>query len=1072
MGRPDAPAEAESDPTSGSDEDEALVRVLDEYIADLEAGRPADAASLLAKHSSIAQRLRVCLSGLNLLGEAVPALAPTAPNLGPEFGDYRIIREVGRGGMGIVYEAVQISLDRRVALKILPFAAGLDPRQLQRFKHEALAASHLHHEHIVPVYAVGCEGGVHFYTMQFIEGTSLAGIAATQRSADDGAHVRAMAQFAWQAAEALDHAHQVGVVHRDIKPANLLVDNRGHLWVTDFGLASVQGGEGLTVSGDILGTLRYMSPEQASARRGVVDHRTDIYALGVTLYELLTSRPAFSGQDRQELLARLAQDEPTPPRRLNQAVPTELETVVLKAMAKAPEERYTTAKSLAEDLHRVLHGEPVQARRPGPLARLARWGRRNRRLVAAATALVLLAAIGLGVSTALIWQALRSAEKQRSLSEERELTGRRYLYSANMHMALDDWDQGHAARALGLLEAQRPAPNLEDLRGFEWYHLWGLCHRGLRATFSGHTGPVLAVAVAADGSVIASGGEDGTVRLWDPTTGRLRATLQAQGGEIKGLAVSPDGRRLAAACSDNTVRLWDLTTDNPPATLAGHAGIVMAVTFSRDGRTLVSCAADGTVRVWDGENGQSRAILKGHNGALTGVALSPNGSTLASGGHDKTVRLWDLTAPNPVPHTLGEHRSYVLCLAFAPDGRTLLSGSEDGVVQLWNVAGRTAWASLRRHTGAVASANFSADGQRVASVSWDGSLKVWDTDSGDVAFQLGHPGRAFAVAFVPGSQTLVTGCDDGAVRLWDANPPEEPLTLRGHVGSARSVAFSPSGGMLASGGADGTVRLWDWAKGREPLALGKHSDRVMAVVFTPDGARLISAAVDGTVRLWDPATRSDLGPFEQAGHHVWSLAISPDGKILAAAGYTDQTVTLWDIATQRKRATLTGHTDRVWGVDFSPDGRTVASTSNDRTVRLWDVATAQERGRIDLPEQWVFAVAFAPSGDALATGSGEGTVRLWDLATLTECVSFRGHPASVRCLAFLPDGKTLASGSDDCTVKLWGVATGQERATLRGPLFPVWSLAVSPNGKAVGVGAGDGAITIWRAASGPETEPK
>jgi serine/threonine protein kinase len=375
---------------------------------------------------------------------------PTAAEgVATALGDFHLVREVGRGGMGIVYEAVQLSLGRRVALKVLPFAATLDPKQLQRFKNEAQAAAHLHHPNIVPVFGVGCERAVHFYAMQFIEGRTLAdvirdlrreaglperfeqepapedeprtvtapamparppaastvnqavGARTTERNSPDKSFFRSVAAKGIQAAEALEHAHQFGIIHRDIKPANLLIDSRGHLWITDFGVARCSA-DGMTLTGDIVGTLRYMSPEQTMARRGLVDHRTDIYALGATLYELLTLRPIFTASDRQELLRQVLCEDPIPPRRLRPAVPRDLETIILKALAKAPEERYATAQELADDLRRFLDDRPVLARRPTPLERAAKWARRQRRLLIGAVALLLVAVVGLTISMVLI----------------------------------------------------------------------------------------------------------------------------------------------------------------------------------------------------------------------------------------------------------------------------------------------------------------------------------------------------------------------------------------------------------------------------------------------------------------------------------------------------------------------------------------------------------------------------------------------------------------------------------------------------------------------------------------------
>jgi serine/threonine protein kinase len=388
--------------------------VFEGYLAEIEAGREADPGRLLADHPAIAERLRAFLNVLHLSepwrGE--PESDPAAPGGADDcgtLGDFRIVREVGRGGMGIVYEAEQLPLGRRVALKVLPAAAALDPRRRQRFQVEAHAAALLHHEHIVPVFGCGCEQGVPYFAMPFIDGRSLADLIEDRRAGrSDPAAVRQAARFGLQAAEALEHAHSLGVIHRDIKPSNLLVDARGHLWVADFGLARIAADDaGLTGTGDLVGTLRYMSPEQVRGDGAGVDARADLYALGATLYELLTLRPAFAVQGRSELIDRIVHVEPVPLRRLDPSIPRDLETIVLKAMAKEPLARYGSARELGDDLGRFLADRPIRARRPGPLERAGRWSRRHRAPVATAVGVLVLA---LSVSTTLLWQAKRRTD--------------------------------------------------------------------------------------------------------------------------------------------------------------------------------------------------------------------------------------------------------------------------------------------------------------------------------------------------------------------------------------------------------------------------------------------------------------------------------------------------------------------------------------------------------------------------------------------------------------------------------------------------------------------------------------
>jgi serine/threonine protein kinase len=464
----------EPNPADVAAEGSRVTAALKEYLTALEAGQKPDRHAFAATHPDIAAELAACLDGLEFIQGAASRLNASeaaSPSLDAEFnlaaplGDFQILREVGRGGMGVVYEALQLSLGRRVALKVLPFASTLDAKHLQRFKNEAHAAAQLHHTNIVPVFYVGCERGVHFYAMQYIDGQSLAAVIAelrgavqppeagndptgpylpesatdtpasarlsTEQSVRGRAHFQAVARLGVQAAEALEHAHQLGVVHRDIKPANLLVDARGHLWIADFGLAHCQGDAAMTMTGDLVGTLRYMSPEQALAQRVTIDHRTDIYSLGATLYELLTLEPACNGRDRQELLRQIAFEEPRLPTSYNKAIPAELETILLKAMEKNPAERYATAQELADDLEHFLRDEPIRAKRPTLIQRARRWARRHQSVVWSAIICLVLSSVVLAGAAGWIMRdraAHRNATEQEvslAMKEAKELQEQR-----------------------------------------------------------------------------------------------------------------------------------------------------------------------------------------------------------------------------------------------------------------------------------------------------------------------------------------------------------------------------------------------------------------------------------------------------------------------------------------------------------------------------------------------------------------------------------------------------------------------------------------------------------------------
>src|SRR5262245_7782848 len=560
--------------------DPAFDLLVDDLIARLQAGEAPDWLALAREHPEYVGRLRSMAQALEALGDLSrsgdSALSGVASLLGAEdfvpgvLGDFRLLREVGRGGMGVVYEAEQVSLNRPVALKALPLAATMNPRQLERFRHEARAAALLHHPHIVPVYGVGCERGVHYYAMQLIEGCSLAAVIDALRDADpDGkepgndpttpyipgddvaptrpiaalntvphrrgrAHFRRVAELVAQAADALEYAHGMGVVHRDVKPANLLLDAGGNVWVTDFGLARLGEGPGLTVSGDLLGTLRYMSPEQALARHGLVDHRTDVYSLGATLYELLTLSPAVDGVSKQEVLHRLAFEEPVAPRKLDKLVPAELETVTLKALAKNPGERYTTAQELADDLRRWLDNRPTLARPPSLFQRLRKWSHRHRSLVLGLGVFLTLLVAGLALG--IVAYGVRQGElaKERSqFAQEKERSERKIA---------EDLQRVLAGRAEAVRMARLPGYRRRvwaDLREAIALPASGESANGVRATLLACLGDPVGLDPVGDLEAVRR-----RERPELPAESRKWVQQAANGGPT---AVSPDGGLVATA---------------------------------------------------------------------------------------------------------------------------------------------------------------------------------------------------------------------------------------------------------------------------------------------------------------------------------------------------------------------------------------------------------------------------------------------------------------------------------------------------------------------------------------------
>jgi WD40 repeat protein/tRNA A-37 threonylcarbamoyl transferase component Bud32 len=981
-----------------------------------------------------------------------------------QLGDYELHRELGRGGMGVVYEARQISLNRLVALKMIRDSEFASGHELFRFQNEAKVVATLDHANIVPIIEVGNLEGQHWFSMKLVAGGSLA-----QRLGEYTAQPPAAAALLVTVAEAVHYAHQRGILHRDLKPANILIDEQGRPHVTDFGLARrIDDDNELSVSGRVAGTPSYMAPEQTLGKSGSTTTATDVYGLGTVLYALLTGRAPFAGDTPFHTIEQLRDRAPDRPRAHNPRVPRDLELICLKCLEKDPKWRYPSASALAEDLRSWQAGKPIAARPVGPLSRAWMWCKRKP-VPAGLLASLVVALAGGFAGVAKEW---RRAEANLSLlkSANAELTSanhslekardkvRQDLYGTEMNLIrqLADSEFG-SDRVEDLLAHWYPRAAEPDRRHWEWYHLFGSKRRGLRTWEVPERRPICSVSWSADGRRLASVIDDGSLVVWDPNTGHEIATLR---GHARGCPVSvwsPDGRHLLSA-GDATIKVWSAETWRETASL-GTAEIFSILRLSPDGHRLASGDSRG-LALWDAGTGKRIAAL---SGKCASISWDPDSRRLATTSLDGTITLWDANAREETAALRGHTRT-VAALAWSRDGHRLASGSEDRSVRLWDTVAARPITTLNGHTDEVLAVAWSPDGHRLASAGRDRIIKLWNADSGEqLATLYGNHNEVYTLAWSPEGRRLASAGFEGRVKLWDVEGRLE--ALHGHAGAVSALCWSSDDRRLASAALDHSIRLWDAETGREIATLRGHTNGVEGLSWSPDDRRLASGSRDGRIKLWDASTGREIATLNRIALPVSSVSWSHDGRRLAFCGH-GKSVHIWDAVDGRETANLKGHTADVCDVSFSPDGRRLASASQDGTVRLWAMDTGEPIASLRGHTSEAKSVCWSPDGSRLASASLDGTIKLWDARSAELIATLRGHTHWVMSVSWSPDGRRLASASWDHTVKVWDPETGKETASLSGHKERVNVVRWSSDGTRLATGAWDKTVRLWDARPG------
>jgi eukaryotic-like serine/threonine-protein kinase len=969
-------------------------------------------------------------------------------------GDYELLQEIARGGMGIVFKARQISLNRIVAVKALLFGEFASDKFIALFRAEAQAAAGLQHPNIVAIHEVWQHGGQHFFSMDFVEGPTLAHLLK-----DGPLNVRRAARYIEVIARAVRFAHERGIIHRDLKPSNVLIDASDQPRITDFGLAKqFTSARTPSVSVSLVGSPHYMSPEQSGAQTLPLSPATDVYALGGMLYYMLAGRPPFVGDSVEQILSQTIAAEPVSPRLLNQSVSRDLETICLKCLQKEPSRRYTSALELADDLDRFLKNLPIHARPISRIERTTRWIRRN----PAPTAVL---ALVTGIAMAATWASVHLGHLNREIKIGQ--------YVSDMSVAARHLEDGDAGHALSLLKAHAQVGNSPDLRGFEWRHMWWLCRGNYDNWLPTH--PQVVGTIRYAGANVLTFTWDSTARLWNT---RTRANLftfksiSAVGG------FTANDKAFVVNRTDGSVQIIDATTGATNRVFAAKGRLLAFA-----GEIAATHDQVDRLSVWNLQDGRELLVISNCPPATLSYSwnspakISPDGAKLAliipsaNALHpSREIRLWDLRTGAELKSLPAN--SDLRSMAFSPDGNWLLTGDGHGELRVWNLlTGQSN--SIPAHSVPLLCIAFSPDGKTFATGSSDGKpIQLWDFATLTLKAHefRGQAGDVWSLAFSPDGKELASGTRDGLVRIWTiANTAKQSFPAI-NADEYANITFSPDSRLFAGGCKDSTVKIWDVAT-HKLIATIRNAGFVVA--FSEDGERLLVSTPDGHAFWWDikrrtsekiPTYGGDLGK-------VVSVAISPNRRF-AALGLQNGQIYLIDMVTSLPvRKAFEGHVGPVRSLAFSPDGQKIASGGADMNVMVWDIRTGASLGACEDHKASVFGLAVSPDGKTLASGCGAETIKFWELGNVSKrpWASFSVHRSVIRGLSFSPDRRNLASASEDRTVKLWNFATFSKNPKVEVASFsfnePLRAVQFSPDGNTLAAVTEKGTLRLLHACS-------